>query len=868
MKKGTFNCKSKFLIYLITRGECGIQYVGQTVQFLHVRLNGHRYSSRNSVNTYIYQHFNNHGHDFSKIKIQIIDILDPELCDAHDLDLLENFWIDTLETAYPFGLNDRIKGVGNISKNQHKQNLTCYLNSRTSRCSRGHGVSKKNKKDDPNYNRYDHGGLENFVNELSHLFRNEINKFYMKIKSCGRKMLKAIHNINVDLSIKNIISSFLNYGQNNTPMEDKVREYIVLPFNCKFIDRLSFDSIIRDTSLESLLPKAVADKLPLKIYYKYSSPIGKELINYNSFLNNLTNNDIKDIVGKDCDCATSTFKDEFHQHIVTGNLGLISNIKLKEIMAFGAKYREPLYLTPDIIRRTICDSIDNFIDIKSKIYNIDKREFEQWRYRVFNIIDNRIKFYEQNKPCVFNGEEAVLKRRKIKSYIKELQQKYIIVVADKASNNFVFICKKFYVLTIMKELGIDNVSYVCSGNVTYKAVDKTENQLILEHANILKDKFKLKCKDRDRVIPKVFWNAKLHKTPSKARFIAGARHCTTKELSVKVNTALQIVKESFIKYCEVIHKHTGVNCNWSISSSYEFINKLKGVDIHSMQVYDFTTLYTNLNLMEVENSLNSLIDLIFSNKNKYICIGYKKSFFSSKKYNGYYFFDKQLIKDAINFIIYNTYIKFGHYILKQTKGIPIGGNCSSPLADLALAYKEFIYMKQLLKNKKINLARLLSNNSRYVDDINIMNYKNFDKIVMDIYPIDLEVERSGANNKNINYLDINIKIDRDGVSTSVYNKTDLFDFPVVSFTYPSGNIPMQLGYNVFYGQVLRYSRICSDKHAFLNKTKYLFNTMRDRGYNINMLYKSFKKLFIKDHFNLLKFGYSEVIHIFNDFKQL
>ena len=145
MKEGTFNCKTKFLIYLITCGDCGIQYVGQTVQFLHVRLNGHRSSSRNCVNTYIYQHINNHGHDFSKIKIQIIDILDPELCDAHDLDLLENFWIDTLDTAYPFGLNDRIKGVGNISKNQHKQNLTCYFNSRTRSSSRGHGVSEEEK---------------------------------------------------------------------------------------------------------------------------------------------------------------------------------------------------------------------------------------------------------------------------------------------------------------------------------------------------------------------------------------------------------------------------------------------------------------------------------------------------------------------------------------------------------------------------------------------------------------------------------------------------------------------------------------------------------------------------------------------------
>ena len=37
-----------------------------------------------------------------------------------------------------------------------------------------------------------------------------------------------------------------------------------------------------------------------------------------------------------------------------------------------------------------------------------------------------------------------------------------------------------------------------------------------------------------------------------------------------------------------------------------------------MQVYDFTTLYTNLNLDIVRDSLNSLIDITFSEKNKYV----------------------------------------------------------------------------------------------------------------------------------------------------------------------------------------------------------------------------------------------------------
>ena len=54
------------------------------------------------------------------------------------------------------------------------------------------------------------------------------------------------------------------------------------------------------------------------------------------------------------------------------------------------------------------------------------------------------------------------------------------------------------------------------------------------------------------------------------------------------------------------------------------------------------------------------------------------------------------------------------------------------MADLTLAYREFMFMKQLLRNKKIGLARLLSHSSRYVDDINIVNYKNFSNIIKEI----------------------------------------------------------------------------------------------------------------------------------------
>ena len=81
-----------------------------------------------------------------------------------------------------------------------------------------------------------------------------------------------------------------------------------------------------------------------------------------------------------------------------------------------------------------------------------------------------------------------------------------------------------------------------------------------------------------------------------------------------------------------------------------------------------------------------------------------------------YVFSADKLKTAITFILFNTFVCFGDQILRQTKGIPMGGNSSSQFADLSLGKCEFNYMTRLIKEKKFSLAKLLSKNCRYVDD--------------------------------------------------------------------------------------------------------------------------------------------------------
>ncbi len=47
------------------------------------------------------------------------------------------------------------------------------------------------------------------------------------------------------------------------------------------------------------------------------------------------------------------------------------------------------------------------------------------------------------------------------------------------------------------------------------------------------------------------------------------------------------------------------------------------------------------------------------------------------------------------------------------------------------------------------------------------------------------------------------------IYTKIYDKRDIFNFPVVNFPILSGNIPLTSSYGVFIGELVRYARACT-----------------------------------------------------------
>ena len=113
------SCTTRGVIYLMSCKLCGLQYVGETKNSTQKRFNGHRSSiRRNKSNQLVHQHFNEACHGLDNITIQPIKFINLPNATQREKDKFrlerEKCWISVLQTIYPLGLNERLKGVGDF----------------------------------------------------------------------------------------------------------------------------------------------------------------------------------------------------------------------------------------------------------------------------------------------------------------------------------------------------------------------------------------------------------------------------------------------------------------------------------------------------------------------------------------------------------------------------------------------------------------------------------------------------------------------------------------------------------------------------------------------------------------------------------
>ena len=185
-------------------------------------------------------------------------------------------------------------------------------------------------------------------------------------------------------------------------------------------------------------------------------------------------------------CKKYYVTDKNHGHVLTGDLRIITNSKLRKLVSKGPNFREAMSINWNKCKREIEIGLDSSIErIVSTNPKTTMEEFVEWKRKILQEVNNDIISLKHQ----IKVQDAVIE------YLNELHEKYVLVPIDKAANNIAIIYKMCYVTVILKEIGI-----LDAGNETYEKINKNQEEIIqdnLENNTLLK----LSNESKDKSLP-------------------------------------------------------------------------------------------------------------------------------------------------------------------------------------------------------------------------------------------------------------------------------------------------------------------------------------------------------------------------------
>ena len=277
---------------------------------------------------------------------------------------------------------------------------------------------------------------------------------------------------------------------------------------------INISKIINDKNVKKILPTQFNKTEENSTVYKLTKTIRSKIINHKEFIKTLDTKDILDNMNNlPCNGTTSPFTDAKHEHIVSENIRIVQNNKLRKLLCKGPKYREPVPINFSNCKTEIKNSLTKFSSDWCNKKGVPVKCFTQWISIVMEKVNKKIE--ELKNKFKFSRVKQVLRDPEVVSYLKLLQEQYVMCPIDKAANNIAFICKKYYVQVLLKELGL-----LSATSNTYQQLNDTLHNILQQQNNTLDSVFRLKSNDEKfNCLLCIYWLPKMHKIPSGAGFI-------------------------------------------------------------------------------------------------------------------------------------------------------------------------------------------------------------------------------------------------------------------------------------------------------------------------------------------------------------
>ena len=130
-----------------------------------------------------------------------------------------------------------------------------------------------------------------------------------------------------------------------------------------------------------------------------------------------------------------------------------------------------------------------------------------------------------------------------------------------------------------------------------------------------------------------------------------------------------------------------------------------------------------------------------------------------------------------------------------------------PTVLLLLQICFFFVMREISRENQADIIQAFNSTSRYLDDLLNIDNIYFDQMVDRIYPTELQLNKANSSDTEAPCLDLNLCISNGTVSIKIYDKRDDFDFDIVNFIFPDGDVPRRTSYGVYISQLIRFARV-------------------------------------------------------------
>jgi hypothetical protein len=378
------------------------------------------------------------------------------------------------------------------------------------------------------------------------------------------------------------------------------------------VDGFNLSSILNLPSVLDCLPPFVRKFWsPPLVALEYVKTSGQEFFSYGALGRSVCASQVNNIIHSGCArfCFPS-FVDSHHGHVISTNLNTLSRPSLIELFSRGTKFRSG-FLSMLSIEEAIEKGLKKFVNKQEELLGV-QGILSEWKAKVLLFVQKRTRasFVVQT-----SSDSSLSVPLGDLDHLKTLQRSLVITYMDKYCNNFVFVCKKFYVSSVFSELNSPVGTYVVS---CLAQSDIMKFHLSFNKAHNFNG---VKC---GPCLPFLCAVWKFYKNPIKTRFICAASSTSLTDVSKWLcsffKAMFSMVNDLWVSKL----KKADVPCDssWILNDSTGVVEVINNLNLLRSEIYkasplllqsfNFSTLHTKIDLVDLKARMRVLINKVFN----------------------------------------------------------------------------------------------------------------------------------------------------------------------------------------------------------------------------------------------------------------